>query len=242
MKLKKLLIILCFIIFLSGCTIRSNVNVAYDGKTIETVKVLAENEKFKSDKYSKKQVIESIIEKYVTVLDFRKYSYDVIEGEELSGGISTKTYDDICSYFQDTVFNQYVYHHISCTENEYYYEIKNDTNYIPYCSDCSDWPILNNIEFKITLPVSAEEQNADEIKGNTYIWRYSEDTSYDKNFYLKISKSALKQNEQEYLEALEREKNTKIGLIIGTIISVLIVIVAIGLILYKKYQKNKLDY
>ena len=74
-------------------------------------------------------------------------------------------------------------------------DIQNCSN----CSDCSDWPALDDVILSITLPVSAEEQNADEIDGKTYIWKYDKNTN-DKNFYLKVSKSALKQNETEYIK------------------------------------------
>lgn len=240
-KIKYILIMFIITIILSGCTIKSNVFVSYDGKTTEEVKVLTDSRVFQSDKYSKQEMIEFSMEEYLAALNFRKYDYKSVVGDNLSGAYINKTYDNICSYFQDTIFNQYVYHHVNCIENDYYYEIKNDTNYIPYCSDCSDWPALDDVTLSITLPVSAEEQNADEIDGKTYIWKYDKNTN-DKNFYLKISKSALKQNEIEYVENQKSKKTIKNIIIFGAIIVIIVIIIIIGNILYKKYKENKLDY
>lgn len=240
-KMKYILIILVMMVFLSGCTIRSDVVVSPNGTTTEKVQVLTDTKTFESEKYSKKEMIEFSMEPYLSVLNFREYSYNTVIGNTLSGAEVSKTYDNICSYFQDTAFNQYVYHHINCEENEYYYEIKNDTEYIPYCSNCSNWPALDDVEIKITLPVSAEEQNADEINGNTYIWKYDENTQ-NKDFYLKISKSALKQSEETYNENINQKKRANIVTILTFIVIFIVVILLLVFILYRKYKRNKLDY
>lgn len=240
-KIRNILFVVLIAIILSGCTTKSNVNVDIDGKATENVVVLADNNLFKSEKYTRREMIESIAQKYISILNFKKYDYNVVEYEKLSGLSSTKTYDSICSYFQDTVFNQYIYHHISCGENEYYYEIKNSTNYIPYCSNCSNWPALDDVELKITLPITAEEQNADEVDGNTYIWRYNKDTA-NKDFYLKINKVSLKENEEAYKQNLENKRRIRIGIIVATISIIILISIIVGRVLYKKYQSNKLDY
>ena len=41
-----------------------------------------------------------------------------------------KTYDNVCDYFGNSAFNQYVYKYMDCTETDDYYEIKtNLTNH-----------------------------------------------------------------------------------------------------------------
>lgn len=241
-KLKNILLIVFCFMFLSGCTVRSNVEVGVDGKTTETVEVLADSSIFESEKYSKKELVEFSMERYLPVLDYRGYSYDTTIGKDLSGARVSNTYDNICSYFQDTAFNQYVYHHVKCTENDYYYTIENDTDYIPYCSDCSDWPALDDVELSISLPIAAEENNADSVNGNTYVWKYGKSAPADKNFYLKINKSALKENEENFKETQKRKSTLKYISIIGVILVIIIVLFIIGKVLYKKYQSNKLDY
>lgn len=237
----KMLIILVFVFIISGCTIRSDVVMDVDGKVTEKVSVLNTNDAFNSPKYSIKEVINFAIEEYLPALNFRNYSYETIVGSKESGASFSNEYDNICSYFQDTGFNQYVYNHINCSEDEYYITIKNDSNYIPYCGDCSNWPSLNNVNLKLTLPIKAEENNADEIDGNTYIWKYDENTK-DKNFYIKISKTAL-ENNRKLLEEQEKSKALKNKIItISTVIIILLALGIVSLVFYKKYKQNKIDY
>lgn len=240
-KFKIIILLICTIFLLSGCTIKSDVTLNHDGTVKEEVSVLANSKIFESEINSKEKMIDSVIEPHLKALQFKEYDYDYILGDDLSGAKIYKSYGNICDYFKNTAFNQYVYKYMNCIENDYYYEISNDTEYIPYCSDCSDWPALNDIEFKITLPIKAEEQNADEIDGNTYIWRYDENTR-DKSFYLKISKSALEQSEAEYNANVSRKKTINTMLVVVGVVALLAIIGFVGVVLYKKYQRNKLDY
>lgn len=242
MKKYKFIIIILAVLFLSGCTVRSNVEVNYDGTVKENVKVLVNNVMFKSDKYSEKQLIESSISNYRTALDYRNYTYEAEQGKELSGLNATKNHDDICSYFQDTIFNQYVYKHVKCTEDDYYYTIQNDTNYIPYCSNCSDWPALDDVVFSIKLPILATENNADEVNDSTYVWKYNKYSPDNKSFYLKISKSALKEYEEKYNKEQKIKSIIKNSIMIVSIIVIFIILYLIAKKLYKKNQENKLDY
>ena len=182
-----------------------------------------------------------MIKPYQNVMNFKKYSYSYENGKNLSGAKVYKNYDNICSYFGNSAFNQYVYKYISCKEDNYYIEVQNATPYIPYCSQCAEWPELGDVELRIQLPISAEEQNADDIDGTTYIWKYDKNTK-DKNFYLKINKSSLKENEEEYIKKEKMLKNIKKIAIIIVIALVVFGIFAIYKFLKKKYDENSFDY
>ncbi len=240
-KLKVIGLIIATMFLLSGCTIKGEITVNYDGTVEESVSVLASTKVFESDAYSKEEMIDSILSNYQAVLNYKNYSYDYVLDDELSGARVYKTYDDICDYFGNSAFNQYVYKYMDCTETDEYYIITNATNHIAYCSDCSDWPALDDVEYKIILPFSAE-QNADEQDGNTYIWRYDENSAEDKDFYLKISKASLEEAKEEYEKQLEEQKNKNLIITVCVIASILICIVIILFILYRKHKKNKLDY
>lgn len=226
---------------LSGCTVNSDIVVNYDGSVSENVKILSYSDIFGKNNENLKNIVDTKINQNKQILDYKNYKYDYEEGIELSGVRIYKNYDNICSYFGNSAFNQYVYEYMECTENDYYYEIKNATKYIPYCIECGEWPALDEVEYKISLPISAEEQNADEINGNTYIWKYNKDTK-DKNFYLKINKNSLKQYEEQYAKEQKTKKTIKKITILGVIASIIIIVVIIGSILYKKYKKNNFDY
>lgn len=239
-KIKYLLIIVC-ILLLTGCTVKSNITVNYDGKVSEEVYLLNKNKMFESDRYSFKEVIDMMVKPYQDVINLKKYSYSYENGKNLSGAKVYKNYDNICSYFGNSAFNQYVYKYISCKEDNYYIEVQNATPYIPYCSQCAEWPELGDVELRIKLPISAEEQNADDIDGTTYIWKYDKNTK-DKNFYLKINKSSLKENEEEYIKKEKMLKNIKKIAIIIVIALVVFGIFAIYKFLKKKYDENSFDY
>ena len=238
--MKKILIIIC-ILFLTGCTIESNVTVNLDGTIKEEVSILDDNAIFKSEVYSMDKMIEFNINQYRNVLNFRNYDYDIIKRNKKSGAKFYNDFDNICSYFSNTVFNQYVYKHIKCNETDEHYEIYNDTDYIPYCSNCSDWPSLDDITFKIQFPVKPVETNADEIKDLTYIWKYDK-TTRNKKIYIKLSKKDIEQEKLEIKVKNERKNNIKkIGIIAFTII-LIGCIIFIGYNLYKKYKENKMEY
>lgn len=101
---------------------------------------------------------------------------------------------------------------------------------------------MDDVELSISLPIAAEENNADSVNGNTYVWKYGKSAPADKNFYLKINKSALKENEENFNETQKRKSTLKYISIIGVILVIIIVLFIIGKVLYKKYQSNKLDY
>ena len=97
-------------------------------------------------------------------------------------------------------------------------------------------------KIEITLPIIAEEQNADEVNGTTYIWYYNKETPDDKEFYLKISKNLLKETKLKYENNIQKKESIKKISMIGGVIMLVILIGFILFMLYKKYQKNKLDY
>lgn len=238
---KKILILVLVIILLTGCTAKSEVKVNYNGNVSEKVTVLSNTVAFKNDKYSIKQMIEASISNYLKALEFRGYKFETVEGKKESGAYFTNNYNNICSYFQNTGFNQYVYQHISCVEDDKYIIIKNDTEYIPYCENCSNWPSLNKIKLELTLPVNALENNADSINNKTYIWNYDENTT-NKDFYLKISKQELNKNK---ITVMKQNKDKKVKNMIIVVFSIALVIgciTIISLILYKKYKNNRLEY
>lgn len=237
--MKKILILVISILLLAGCTVKSDITVNYDETVKEDVYILNYNAVF-SDDTAFKSIIDNKIKDYEKVLNFKNYKYDYYEGKSLSGAKIYKKYDNICSFFGNSAFNQYVYKYMKCTETDDYIEISNATKQIPYCSECLDWPELNNIEFKIKLPISAMEQNADEIKGTTYIWKYNEKTN-DKNFYLKISKSALNEKKIEYLNEQARKKDINRNITIIVLTGVVLLATVIGFTFYKKYKKNSFD-
>lgn len=241
-KIKIIMTCVLILTLLSGCSYISKVTMNYDGSVKEEVTILDSNSAFEGATNNTKDIIENKISNYYSVINYRNYKYDIIVGKKESGAKIYKTYNNICSYFQDTAFNQYIYQHIKCTEDEEYYIIKNDTDYIQYCSDCSDVPVLNDVSLEIVLPVSASEDNADEKEGNIYTWKFGENTKSDKSIYLKINKNTLEENKADTIKKNNTKAKVKTGFIIGLVIAIVTVLIIVGNTFYKKYKNNKIDY
>lgn len=244
MKIIKRLLIIFVLLVLSGCTVESNIVVDEYGNTKEEVKVLMPSYDISDKKDRIDSYVETAVDSFRSALDTRKYKYKIINNVNgKSGALVYNNFDNICSFVQNTVFSQYLYKKINCTENEFYYEIKSVTEHIPYCGVCNDWPALEKVDLKITLPVSAEENNADLANDNTYIWKYNETSPSNKGIYLKISKTALEEKKVE-AQKIKKEEQKKEEMIKNTktfifLVAILILIAVVFSILYKKYKANK---
>ncbi len=241
-KLKKYSFILIILLMLSGCTAKSNVTMDSYGKVKEEVTIGTSSNEISNNKDNVNDVINMYFDKYKYVLNYRGYTKEKIDDEKMALAKFTNDYENICSYFQDTVFNQYIFKHISCTQTDEYYEIKNDTNYIPYCEDCSDWPKLDEVELNLKLPIKALETNADSIKKNVYTWYFDKYTPGDKSIYVKIDKTKLKENEVKYER---KNKVLNVAKLILKIVVIIAILIGLGFgsnKLYKKYKSNKLEY
>lgn len=226
-------------ILLTGCSVESNVVMNEYGKVSENVTVLEKLSNLSTNEGMAKTMLKSTVNKYKTALDSREYSYET-KIKNNNGIVEfTNKYNNIMDYFEGTVFSQYIYKQMKWTETDEYYEISNVSEHITYCKDCSDWPALPSIKVNISLPVSATEQNADEINGTTYTWLFDKNTPASKNFYLKINKKHLKENK---ILVKEKKKQKKKFLVIVIILITLVSLILIATYLIKKYKKNKIEY
>lgn len=241
MKKKILLILIIVVVFLTGCTSKSQVVLNEDGTVDETVTITDNNDDIATMDVSKDTIINNYINKYIKVIRFRGYDYEKLIGKEESGVTFTNSYDNICAYFQDTAFNQYVFKHVSCTENDEYYEIKNDTDYIPYCNDCSDWPRLDNTSLTIKTPFRVSESNADKVSKNSYTWTFGKDAKSN-SIYLKVSKKDIAKAKERYDENQKIKSGLKITIIIVIVGVIVLAIYNFVKKLYNKYESNKEDY
>lgn len=242
MKKIKIIVFICFMILLTGCSVESNVVMNEHGKVKENVIISEELSNLSTNEKRAETILKSTLNKYKVALDSREYSYDTkIENDK--GVVKfTNNYNNIMDYFEGTVFSQYVYRQMKWTETDEYYEISNVSEHIAYCEDCSDWPALPVIRVNITLPVSAAEQDADEVNGTTYTWIFNKDTPASKTFYLKINKNNLKERKN----VVKKKKRQKKAL--SLISKILLVLMFLGILmliikyLIKKYKENKIEY
>lgn len=241
MKNIKVLLIFLIIFILTGCTATGKISLNVDGSIDENIYIESSNSELKYGNKSVESSIDLYLKKYNLPLTIGKYNIKTNVGDENSTVIIDKNHKNICAFFNSSIFTQYIYDKFQCHEDNYYYVISNVGNvYQNSFEDYKDMPDDRKIE--ITLPIIAEEQNADEVNGTTYIWYYNKETPDDKEFYLKISKNLLKETKLKYENNIQKKESIKKISMIGGVIMLVILIGFILFMLYKKYQKNKLDY
>lgn len=239
----KIIIILILIMFVSGCKVRSNITVLADGTVEEKVIITEKKEGDTTSKVNYSKYIDGELDNYKALINYGNYNYEKIDNTESYGAEIYKKYNSICSYFQDTLFNQYIYRHIDCDEGDSFIVIANDTPFLEK-NDIKDYsnPIdFDDIQLSITLPFNAFEHNADQVKDNTYIWKF-DNNSKNKNIMLKINKNDL--TEAKLNLEKQKEKENVIDIIKkGMVILIILVsIIYVVIVSYKKYKENKLEY
>lgn len=243
MKKIKIIFLMVLVLVISGCKIRSNVAVLPDGTTIEKVTI---TQTTKESSFSQKEfsdIIDAELENFETLIRYGDYKYKKVIDKKYFGVDVEKKYENICLYFQETLFNQYIYRHISCKEDEKFIVIANDTPILEETIEGSvSNPLdLSDVQLSITLPTKAAESNADIEKENTYTWEF-DNTPSGKNIYLKINKDDMQQANLHNQNTIKRNKILRI---IATIIAVLFIgynVYKGVLKFYKKYQENRIEY
>ena len=242
MKKIKLIVIILFLFVICGCQkVTNEVTMDYSGKINEKVIFEQNTKSISTDEEKVKAYLQSAIDSHKAALNFRKYKSEIIYDKNVSKVVITNDFDNICDYFSKTIFSQYIYKFITCTDLDGYYEIKNNSEYITYKPNYSDWPLLGDVTFKLNLPVKAVENNADNINNNTYIWKFGKGASSTKSLYIKISKKDIEENKLRIIENNKRKKIIE-RIIIFTILAIITFI--IGIFMYKiyKYQNEDKDY
>lgn len=243
MKWFKYVFVIIVVMILSGCTVSSNINVSSSGKVSENVKIVEESSNISENSNIISNYLNSITNKYKKAFEAKNYSYNKILDVNKESGLEVKKdYDNICEFVNDTGFSQYLYKKITCSENDYYYEIKSEGENIFYCPGCSDFPHIDKINLNITLPVRAEEDNSDNVSGNTYTWVYDKETNKSKSIYLKVNKSEMINQEKKDKENEKSKKTFSLVKMIGIILTIILLLIITFYTLYKKYKNNKLEY
>ena len=118
MKKIKIIIFICFMILLTGCSVESNVVMNEYGKVKENVIISEELSNLSTNEKRAETILKSTLNKYKVALDSREYSYDTkIENDK--GVVKfTNNYNNIMDYFEGTVFSQYVYRQMKWTETD----------------------------------------------------------------------------------------------------------------------------
>lgn len=220
-KIKKILLMFILILLLSGCSVEYNVSL--------------ENDSFKESGslIEKKENKDNVSKNGFSFEEQINYTYqsmhDVLNGQEMEKTQSFElkkidTDKEIgLTYSNELKQNKYYLSPIirQCYDNV---SVKNSNNNIKISTGnyfkCFDYyELLNNVTVNFTTNYKVINNNADEIKDNTYTWFINKNNFKNKEISIEIDKSDISYN--TLLD--EKESNVLIVFLIGLVLTVIFV-------------------
>lgn len=239
--MKKKISIFIILLILTGCTASANINIDYNGNIKEEIVINFENKKAVNYN-TPTEYAKSFIDYYDNAIRYKKYSYQISENKNDTDVTFYKEENNICETIKYSLFSQYLYKNIECIEDEEYYTVESiNDNLIskPLSEKKFD---VTKVNLNITVPGGLVENNADNVSKSTYTWIFDQSTDISKKVYFKISKNRMKEEKQKEELKIHNKKVTNIGTKIFTIFIIILIISISGMILYKKYKNNRLEY
>lgn len=232
-KNAKLLFLLCILIVISGCSSRVNIKLDKKNHVKETINI---SESSNQD-YLLEESVNGAIKYYD--LDTNKYKVEKFFNSDTYGINITNESDNICYELKDSYFSSF-FDNVNCEEKKSNYIINASSKYT-YCKSkengCSQ---LDDISITFDLPESAIDSNADEISGNKYTWNFDRETK-EKSIYLNIKKyNTILKNVDNVKEAVVKEKNYVLGIMI--VFGIFLLGAIFVYLFYKKYVKKEEEY
>ena len=196
--MKKILILISFLLILSGCTVNYNItidedNIKEDINVIDNITSTRTREDIISfyNSWYPVYMYDGIINDYSTKLDDAIYynkSNLIDNGDNL---IYTFSYNHkIDDYSKNTIWNLYLI-------NNY---LTNSSSKISIYSgkgmQLFNKSAITNLNINITTDLEVLEHNADKVSNNTYTWEYNLDNFRSKSVKLVLNKEE-KQDEEE---------------------------------------------
>ena len=219
--MKKQLLIVAVLLFLTGCSAKYNIKIV-DDKVYESISANVNNKTEQAAlKYLKNNEFYAQI-----VPNLIKYDKKSKENGEITEFDFSHEYE-FDDYKNSNILSTCFKGHSIIKEND---TLLLSTSKGVKCMKSDNSKLIDNIDIEIESNHKMIDNNADEIKGNTYIWHIDEDNYEEKNIMLKLD---VKKKIYNY------EGNiTKLLLIIG--IPSLIIIVAILIVLIKRKRMNQI--
>jgi len=231
MKYIKIILFICLIFALTGCSVEYTVNINEDKSISE--KVVASEKTNKLEAITRQKgdgAVEYIYQMYKRKND--DVELTTINSNEVTSTTASVSYKNIETYasnFSNDIFDQPI---ITKKDNKVTF-ILNQTE--PLSNESSYSHIYDDITIKINVPFKVKDNNADEVSGNYYIWNIKKDSTL-KTIKLVYDEGNLKNNLN--IKISDRTFNISYLYIgIGSIVLILLIIV---LIVIHNNKKNNL--
>lgn len=210
MKKIKLILFVFLFCMLTGCSVDYNLEFK-DRVLSETIKIDA------SDSDITIEEIEKMLEEQVYREEEEQQPYKVKQSNkkiQLSQRYNVQTIKN------SPLLNQ-CYTAYNFLENENYYDLT--TSEVFTCNPF-DYMYIDNLQIKIKTNHKVINHNADRVEHNTYVWNITRENANNKPIQIRFSKET---------------KENNIGLIILGI-TVIIAIIILGVVLWKKKKNNQI--
>ena len=238
--MKKIMLIVIGLFVLCGCSANATINIDENENVSENVYLYVTNDVIELNDMTKEEFLDEEYS-YNKNDKISSYESEKVFEDNISGMKFLKNTNGMCKAFNESAFKAF-FQKFTCVDEDDYYEINANSNFICDESDCS---MLKNVNLKITLPSKALDSNANSVSNNTYEWNFDGDND---KLYLKIkkNKSAKTTNiingttKTTKENTIDKKQNNK--MIILLIIGSILIVILIVLNLYGKYKRKRLDY
>lgn len=228
-KYKRILVLIVFMIILSGCEANVTLNIDKNNNVNQTIKISQDNSILGNVGQNYSEYINDALDyNSAKNIDYNRKDF---HDDEKFGTIFTKKNTNICSELKSSYFSSFFYE-MDCDETDSYYNVSAKTSYT-YCpSDSSYCSDVEKVTITINLPEKAIFDDADMVEGNKYTWIY--DRQEEGTLTLKFKK--YKVND------ILNSNNKDLASVLGVVIIIIFVISIAVFVLFKKYKKNRIEY
>ena len=229
MKKNKIILLILVTLLFSGCSVRYNLTINEDLSVSEKV-TASENSnalKMKTNEQPK-NAANSLYESYK--VEGVKYTFSAVEKSGSTTGYTTATFKSLEEYedkFKSDIIKNA---NISKKDNLVTLEFKQD---VPLSEYSSKSLVYDSITASITVPYKVTENNADEVKGNTYTWYIKKDGKL-KNIKITFNTKETEDSKVFNFGFFEININYSVLLAVGFAV----IIIVIVLMVYSKNKKN----
>lgn len=209
MKIAKLTLISILLFLVTGCSVEYQLTFN-DNQLTEKIRIDASESSLTVDEMKQmleEQLPENELQSYQTKVNKNKKI-------ELTNKYSTKTY-------KNSLILSQCYTAYNFIESDQYYDL---TTSQTFTCNPFDYMIIDELTVEIKTNHKVLSSNADEVKGNTYIWKLTQKNKEDKSIQIRFSKEKIE---------------SKIGLIILGIAVMIAIIVLITFMIQRK-SNNKI--
>ena len=237
MKKIKYLILVSLLVILTGCTPTVNITIEDNYKIKEEVSFEYDN--IYEEKTNNQDYLDAYLSYYKNVIEAKEYNVDYEIGDKTTLVKVYRNSDSFCDTLNASLLTHHLYDSFRCEETSDSIIIESIGNHAISKPQNEREFNFNNLTINIELPLKAEDNNADNVKGKTYTWKFDEHSLPEKSIKLVLNKTKM-ENKKNVADFKEENKDN-VAIIILSVIIVGVIIAAIY-ICYKKYKETHDEY